>query len=59
MRFIKMRCPLEQAPIVSGHFLRAVTDTNTQAPILSVDGIGAYDHVLRATLLGRLARMPN
>ena len=41
-----------------GHFLRAATDTDPQATILSVDGIGAYDHVLRAAMLGRLARMP-
>ena len=41
-----------------GHFLRAATDTDPQATILSVDGIGAYDHVLRASMLGRLARMP-
>ena len=40
-----------------GHFLRAATDTDPQATILSVDGIGAYDHVLQASMLGRLARM--
>ena len=34
-----------------GHLLRAVT-------VLSVDGIGAYDHVLRAAMLGRLECMP-
>ena len=29
-----------------GHFLRAATDTDPQATTLSVDGIGAYDHVV-------------
>ena len=37
---------------------RAVTDANLNATILSVDGIGAYDHVLRASMLGRLVTMP-
>ena len=41
-----------------GHMLRAATDANPTATILSVDGIGAYDHVHRAAMLGRLARMP-
>ena len=40
------------------HMLRAATDSDPDATILSVDGIGAYDHVLRAALLGRLATMP-
>ena len=41
-----------------GHMLRAATDSDPDATILSVDGIGAYDHVPRAALLGRLATMP-
>ena len=41
-----------------GHFLRTATDRVPQTTILSVDGIGAYDHVLRVAMLGRLARMP-
>ena len=41
-----------------GHLLRAVTDASPSATVLSVDGIGAYDHVLRAAMLGRLERMP-
>ena len=36
----------------------AATDANPTTTILSVDGIGAYDHVHRAAMLGRLARMP-
>ena len=42
-----------------GHLLRAATDANPNATILTVDGIGAYDHVLRSAMLGRLAAMPS
>ena len=41
-----------------GHMLRAATDLDPDATILSVDGIGAFDHVARAAMLGRLATMP-
>ena len=41
-----------------GHFLKAATDANTRATILSVDGVGAYDHVLRSAMLERLLHMP-
>ena len=41
-----------------GHMLRAATDARPTATILSVDGIGAYDHVHRATMLSRLHQMP-
>ena len=40
------------------HLLRAATDADPQATILSVDGVGAYDHVLRFTMLERLMHMP-
>ena len=30
-----------------GHAIRAITDANPRASVLSIDGIGAYDHVLR------------
>ena len=42
-----------------GHLLRAATDVNPNATVLSVDGVGAYDHILRAAMMNRLARMPN
>ena len=46
----------------SGHGLCGtfLEGSNRQIPrtILSVDGIGTCDHVLRASMLGRLARMP-
>ena len=38
--------------------LRAATDRCGSATILSVDGIGAYDHVSRAAMLERLEKMP-
>ena len=41
-----------------GHMLRAATDADPRLTILSVDGIGAYDHVLRSAMLGRLLQMP-
>ena len=41
-----------------GHMLRAATDSDAAATVLSVDGIGAYDHVSRSAMLERLSRMP-
>ena len=38
--------------------LRAATDSDPNVTILTVDGIGAYDHVLRSAMLGRLYAMP-
>ena len=40
-----------------GHLLRAATDADPGVTVLIVDGIGAYDHVLRSPMLGRLASM--
>ena len=41
-----------------GHMLRAATDGDPSMTILSVDGIGAYDHIFRSAMLGRLLEMP-
>ena len=41
-----------------GHMFRAATDTNPSLMILSVNGIGACDHILRSAMLGRLHAMP-
>ena len=41
-----------------GHMLRAATDADPNLTVLSVDGIGAYDHILRASMLTRLGNMP-
>ena len=37
-----------------GHTLRAAMDSDPQAVLVSLDGVGAYDHVYRAEFLGRL-----
>ena len=29
-----------------GHAIRAMTDANPECTVLSIDGVGAYDHVL-------------
>ena len=39
---------------VVGHAVRAVTDANLEATVLSIDGIGAYDHVYRSAMMARL-----
>ena len=41
-----------------GHVVRASTDADHGLTILSVDGIGAHGHVLRAAMLTRLSKMP-
>ena len=41
-----------------GHMLRAATDADPNLTVLSVDGIGAYDHILRTSMLTRLRNMP-
>ena len=37
---------------------RAMTDLNSRATVLSVDGIGACDRVLRSSMLGKLLEVP-
>ena len=41
-----------------GRSYLAATDADPEATVLSVDCIGAYDHVLRAAMLDRLMQMP-
>ena len=38
--------------------LRAATDVNPNLIVVSVDGIGAYNHILRASMFIRLRNMP-
>ena len=38
---------------------RAALDLDPELVLLSIDGIGAYDHVLRGEFLGRLDEIPN
>ena len=41
-----------------GHMVRAATDNDPSLTLLSVDGIGSYDHIFRSSMLGRLLEMP-
>ena len=41
-----------------GHVIRALTEANPTATVLSVDGIGAYDHVFRGAMLSKLLSEP-
>ena len=41
-----------------GHMVMVATDRDANLAILSVDGIGAYDHIFRSSMLGRLKNMP-
>ena len=47
------------ARTVFGHAIRVMTDLDARATILSVDGVGAYDHVLRSSMLGKLMEVPH
>jgi len=42
----------------AAHFLRAATDLRQDATIIALDGIGAYDHVLRAEIFRGLLEDP-
>ena len=42
-----------------GHAIRALTDANPLTTILSIDGIGAYDHVYRSGFLQKLLNVPS
>ena len=55
--FEQERSPFVVGTDCVGHLLRAATDASPSATVLSVDGIGVHDHVLRAAMLGRLERM--
>ena len=41
-----------------GYTVRAATEENPRLTVLSVDGIGASDHVLRAAMLSKLRQIP-
>ena len=42
-----------------GHAIRAFTDADPQCTVLSIDGVGAYDHVLRSSFLQKLHNVPS
>ena len=41
-----------------GHVVRATTDADCEATLLSIDGVGAYDHVFRSSVLAKLLEVP-
>ena len=55
---VRVECAPIQWHRLCGAFLQAATDADPQATILSVDGIRAYDQVLRSTIFERLMNMP-
>ena len=40
------------------HAIRLMTDTDHETTVLSIDGIGAYDHVLRSAMMAKLHGVP-
>ena len=42
-----------------GHAIRAMTDLNPRTTVLSIDGVGAYDHVFRSSMLRKLHEVGN
>ena len=41
-----------------GHMVRAALDSDPDRVVLSLDGIGAYDHIRRAAMLSKLRSLP-
>ena len=41
-----------------GHAVRVATEADAEATVLSIDGIGAYDHVHRSAMLNKLLEIP-
>ena len=41
-----------------GHAIRAITDQNPRATVLSIDGISAYDHVYRSAMMSNVVEVP-
>ena len=42
-----------------GHAIRAFTDADPSCTVLSIDGVGAYDHVFRSSFLAKLHSVPS
>ena len=42
-----------------GHAVRVATEADAEATVLSIDGIGAYDHVHRSAMLNKLLDIPS
>ena len=46
-------------PEALAHVLRCLTDADDEAIIVSLDDVGAYDHVQRIAFLTKLAKTPS
>ena len=42
-----------------GHLLRSLTQLDDRATIVSIDGVGAFDHISRSSMLTGLLNCPN
>ena len=42
-----------------GHLARGATELDDDLVVVSLDGIGAYDHIRRSSMLGKLRRLPH
>ena len=43
----------------AGHAVRAATEADPQATVLSIDGVGAYDHVHLSAMMAKLLEIPS
>ena len=41
-----------------GHAVRVMTERNPNATLFSIDGVGAYDHVLRSAMMAKVLMVP-
>ena len=51
--FISLCRPVQGTDCV-GHVVRAMTDFTSRTTVLSIDGVGAHDHVFRSSKLSKL-----
>ena len=42
-----------------GHAVRVATELNPRLTVLSIDGVGAYDHIFRSAMLSKVAEVPS
>ena len=42
-----------------GHAVRVATELNPNLIVLSIDGVGAFDHVYRVSMLEKLVEVPS
>ena len=42
-----------------GHAVRVATELNPRLTVLSIDAVGAYDHIFRSAMLSKVAEVPS